>query len=418
MLNVVIIGGGASGLIAAITAARSGHTVTILERMDKIGKKLLATGNGRCNYTNLHIDTACFRSRQMLRLQAILAESKESIDVLDFFKEIGIWPRDRNGYVYPLSDQAVAVRDALLLEARHLRVRIRLDANVTHIHHLPPNVGEGAFPPQGFVIDIENQKSILADRLILACGGCAYPKLGSNGSGYKLAGSLGLAVHKPLPALTALYTKEKDLFKAAGVRISGRISLYGEELLGSDQGEIQLTDYGISGIPVFQVSRYAAERLENGQRVSAILDFLPDISDEDLPGLLRIRQKQLNDRTAGEFLIGMFHHKLAPILCQRADLPIHQSVAQITEEQLKKLCRQIKGFRLKITKTGSFEQAQVCAGGVDLGELTSDLEAKRIPGLFITGELLDVDGICGGYNLHWAWITGYLAGLGARREDL
>ena len=404
--KVLIIGGGASGLMAAIMAAREGAEVTILEHMDRVGKKILSTGNGRCNLTNLSLKPEHYRSSQKLFPMKVL--DRFSVwDTLSFFDGIGIITRNRNGYIYPNSDQAASVLDALRFETEHLGIKTVLSCQIRSAK----KTKNGRFLVES------DQGTYQGDCLILATGSKAASVSGSDGSGYELAKAFGHTIIKPLPALVQLRCKGTFFKQLAGVRCEAVVRLVSDgKTLAADEGEVQLTDYGISGIPTFQVSRYASQALDAGRRVNAVLDFFPSKSMEDTRAMLKQRKSMLGYRPSGEFLNGVLNKKLAAVLLKQAGIQPDCSCAQIKDSQLETLTMQIKKFEVPVTATNSFEQAQVCCGGVDTRELRPDtMESKLVKHLFLVGELTDVDGICGGYNLQWAWSTGAVAGTTAGR---
>ncbi len=418
--DIIIVGAGASGLMSAIAAARQflkeGKSacrkpeILILERMEKPGKKILATGNGRCNYTNRVMDTSCYHSAEPRLIGQVLGRFGYEA-ALDFFSDLGIYPKDRDGYIYPASNQAAAVLDVLLMEIRRLGVKLLTGKNVEKIRKIK----------DGFEVVTSGQERYTAKKVILAGGGRAYPKLGSDGSCYDLARQLGLSMTRVVPALTGLYAREKFFKSVSGVRADGCIHIYacGQTApvqLAMNRGEVQLTDYGVSGIPAFQVSRYVSKAIDQKKKVSGSLDFMPDMDKSRLFLFLTERAHVRPDKTADEFLIGMFHQKLCRLFNQLAGLNGSQTVGQLNKKQLGALAEVIKNLTFQIERTGGFDNAQVCAGGVDGRLLSEYLEVRKIPGLYIAGELVDVDGICGGYNLQWAWSSGYVAGTHAGKE--
>lgn len=406
--RVLIIGGGASGLMAAIMAAREGAQVTILEHMDRVGKKILSTGNGRCNITNLSLEPEHYRSSQKWFPMKVLDRFSVR-DTLDFFEEIGIVPKSRGGYIYPNSDQAASVLDALRFETEHLGIQTVLSCHIRK-----------AFRGKNGLFTVESdQGTFRGDCLILAAGSKAAPVSGSDGSGYELAKAFGHTVIKPLPALVQLRCKGTFFKQLAGVRCEAEVRLVsGGKTLAADEGELQLTDYGISGIPTFQVSRFAARALDERRSVEAVLDLFPSRNTEDTRAMLKQRKQMLGYRPSGEFLNGVLNKKLAAVLLKLAGIPQDQPCSHIKDSQIEALTMQMKKFTVPVTATNSFEQAQVCCGGVDTRELSPEtMESKLVRGLFLVGELTDVDGICGGYNLQWAWSTGAVAGRTAGRTE-
>lgn len=386
--ELLIIGGGAAGLMAAITAARAGADVAILEHTDKIGKKLLVTGNGRCNLTNLYQMPQCYRSGDSDAVWSIVSAFTQK-DTIAFFDELGLLTRDRGGYVYPYSNQAGSLLRVLKTELFRLHIPVYYRAQIQRIRKENDH----------FRCETE-EKRYYADKLILATGSKAAPKTGSDGSGYALAKELGHTVTEIYPALVQLLAKEKCFRKLAGIRADAGVKLYvDEKIVSEDMGEVQLTEYGISGIPVFQISRYAAEGLATGKKVKVQIDFCPALEERKLTEWI---EKKLHDGIRiREILCGILNEKLAEYFAE--------SVA--SDESLGEIIQNIKCFPVTITGTKDFEQCQVCMGGVPLSEIDAEsMESRLVKGLYFAGELLDVDGICGGYNLQWAWSSGHLAG--------
>ena len=400
MRHVAVIGGGAAGMMAAITAAREGVKVTILEHKDRIGKKILSTGNGRCNFTNTYQTPACYRSDNRDFAWNII--QKFNVEkTISFFKELGIYPKDRNGYLYPYSDQAAAILEVLQIEIAKLNICVMTEINVLDIQ-----------PVKRGIRVTTDKKTITVDSVILACGSKAAPVTGSDGSGYQLAKLLGHRIVPVLPALVQLRCAEKFYKSISGVRVQGTVEIYADDIfLASDTGEIQLTNYGISGIPVFQVSRYAAKALYQKQLVTAVLNFMPDMNKDEFLSFLQERITLCPHKTLDEFFTGIFPKKLCELWIRLSRLPKEMRVSDLSGEQLEKLVLLIQHLRTHITETNAFEQAQICCGGVDTTEINPDtLESNYVQGIYFAGELLDVDGICGGYNLQWAWSSGFVAG--------
>lgn len=402
MKKIMIIGGGASGLMSAITAARANPKaqICILEQKDSPGKKILATGNGRCNLTNRLQNMNCYRSHHPEIAEAILKQFTYE-DTLSFFSSLGLLIRMRGDYVYPRSDQASTVLDLMLLEVSRLGIRIQTGIHVDRMTH----------SEKGFCIYAGKQR-FQADTVILSAGGRASSKLGSDGSGYTLAKAAGHSLIPVVPALVQLKVKQHPYAKASGVRTDARVTaVIDGKKVSSDQGELQITAYGISGIPVFQISRFIAEGLRQKRNTQVMIDFFPDMKEEDLLIFLKQRKSEHAFVTCADFLMGIFHKKMIPRLLERADIRMDQKSASLTDRQLSTLAHIVKADTVTITDTNGFDNAQVCAGGVPLTEINPHtMESKCVKNLYLTGELLDVDGICGGYNLQWAWTTGSLAG--------
>ena len=400
LLDVIVIGAGASGMMAAITAARRGKSVAILARMNKPGKKILATGNGKCNFTNNNMDTSCFHGNIQL-IQSVLSRfSKE--EALSFFHEIGIWPKEKNGYYYPNSGQAASVAEALKHELDRLQVPVYLEQEVLDL-----------FPDKyGFQIKTV-QTSYTCRNVIIASGLLAAPKLGSDGSMFSLIKELGHRFVPVLPALCGFYAKGMHFSKVAGVRCDANLTLKIDgNTAATEQGELQLADYGISGIPVFQISSPAVRALYEKKSVTVVIDFLPDISLETLNTEFAMRiGKCETDENADRLLCGLLNQKLIPVLLKYAGIRSDEPLKNISLEKLERLSAGIHDYPVTLEKVRDFEFAQVCTGGIRTEEINEKtLESRLLSGLYFAGEILDVDGICGGYNLQWAWSSGYVAG--------
>lgn len=413
--QVIIIGAGASGMTAAIFAARAGAQVLLLEHTDRIGRKLLSTGNGKCNFSNRRIEADCYRSSQPeFPMQVLKQFSLEQ--TLLFFQQLGIVIRDRNGYLYPFSGQASAVVEVLKNELTESNVQLLTDCE---IYNISPPKQEGGKKNKALYRVETSQGFFSGDALILATGSKAAPVTGSDGSGYLLAKKLGHRLIPPLPALVQLRCRERFYPQISGVRTDATVSIYADRvLLSQDTGELQLTDYGISGIPVFQVSRYAVRALDAGKQVTAVLDFCPELDWRETKRELWRRRECAGERTMEALFTGWLHKKLAQLFLKLAQLPAGRLLSTLTEEEIRRLTGLIKEFQTTVTGSNSFEQAQICCGGVDVRDIDpATLESKKQKGLYLIGELLDVDGICGGYNLQWAWSTGAIAGTNAGKRN-
>lgn len=400
MRRVVIIGGGASGLMAAIMAARGGAKVTVLEHQNQIGKKILVTGNGRCNFTNTDQALSHYHSECPDVMEKVLSGFSME-ETVNFFKELGICPKSRNGYLYPNSDAASSVLEVLRMECEHLKVKL---ACQTEVESVEKSGGLFKVHTHGWTYE--------AEKLILAAGSKAAPATGSDGSGYTYAKSFGHTVIEPYPALVQLLSKERSLGTLAGLRADANAVLLVEgEQKASNRGEVQFNAGNISGIPVFQISAEAAKAMAEGKRCEVLFDFLPGFTQEELLSYLKERKEHGGYKTAAAFLTGLFHKKLSQVLIQQCGFSAKLCAADFKEDDITNLCKQIKAFKVTIYATNGFEHAQCCGGGVSLTEINPHtMESKLIRGLYFCGELLDVYGDCGGYNLQWAWTSGYLAG--------
>lgn len=415
-IEVLVIGGGASGMVAAIEAGRQGAKVMLIEKKERLGKKLLATGNGKCNFTNQFQEPGCYRSEQPDFPWKVIQKFgyQESVE---WFGQLGILAKDRNGYVYPASGQAASVLHALEREIKRLKIEVHTEewAEEITIHYK-----NNSSQKDGFLVST-NQSEYLARNVILSTGGKASPVHGSSGDGYRMAKKLGHHIVPPVPALTSLILDGNYMKIWSGVRIQGTVALYNceNQLLYQDTGEIQMTAYGISGIPVFQLSHYAARENSKGRKVYLTLDSLPDYGKKWIYRELKRRKCYNGDQSMGDLLEGIFPDKFAVVLLKQADISIKSSAMEVSDEKLGILADMIKEMKLLVNGTSGFKKAQVTAGGVFTEEIYRDtMESKLWDGFYMTGELLDVDGICGGYNLQWAWATGYLAGMSCGTNKL
>lgn len=418
--QIVIIGGGASGLVAGITAARLGRKVTLVEHMDRVGKKILSTGNGRCNITNLHMEESCYRCDEKSFPMKVI-EGFGVDETLAFFKGLGVEGKNRNGYIYPCSDQASAVLEVLLWEASHLGVKILTSCKVEKIEAVreKSRERESGTEEKAFCYKIHTSQGVVqGDALILATGSKAAPSTGSDGSGYVLAKELGHHIIKPLPALVQLRCQGNVYKQMAGIRTEAKVTLHENHLsgtvLGEERGELQLTDYGLSGIPVFQISRFASKALDQKKRVVVAVDFLPSWENSESFGILKKRAGDLKEKTVEEMFIGLLNKKLASVLIKLSGVIPSKKAGELTGKELGRLLSQLKSYEAIVMGVNPFANAQVCCGGVDTREIeASTMESRIKKNLYLTGELLDVDGICGGYNLQFAWSSGVLAGRAA-----
>lgn len=407
MKQIIIIGAGAAGLTAAIFAARGGASVIVLEHTDKAGKKILSTGNGKCNITNQFQASSCYRGNDSDFAMKVLKEFNEK-DTIDFMESLGILCKERNGYVYPRSEQAAAVRDGLLMECRRLGVTIEYQVKLQTIQR----------EKQFFTLSAQTangSKTYQCQKLILAPGSKAAPNTGSDGSGYELAKGLGLKVIKPLPALVQLRCEEGIYKEAAGVRchVAVAINVNGE-MVSKEEGELQITNYGISGIPVMQLSRFAVKALETKKQVTAVIDFFPEMKEEELKLRLTNMVKHFSERNMEDILAGFLNRKLASALLKEMGIKKNKKAAWCDESYINGIAEFLKSYKTQVIGSNSFKEAQVCQGGVATAEISSHtMEAIKVPGLYLAGEVLDIDGTCGGYNLQFAWATGAIAGKSA-----
>ncbi len=394
-MDICIVGGGPAGLMAALWAAKNGSRVTVLEQNDRPGKKLLVTGNGKCNITNTDQDIRHYHGGDPLFAEVVLQRFTAQ-KTIGFFTKLGIFTKNRNGWIYPYCEQAQAVLKLLEDEARRRKVRIKTREHVTGVDRFE----------KGFTVHTEGWQ-YPADRIILCGGGPASSVQGSSADTMELAARLGHSIVPPLPALVPLRGRGKAYSQWAGVRMDGMVTLYiNDKECRREMGEIQFTEYGVSGIPVFQVSIDAVRAVQKGHHVLLTLDLLPEFTDDELEAFLADRKDARRGLTDQELFVGLLPDKMIRVITGKSPR---------TPEAYAKL---LKAYPVPVKGAHSLERAQVCSGGVSLSEVNPmTMESRLVPGLYFAGEILDVCGDCGGYNLQWAWSSGALAGRAASHRD-
>ena len=404
-MQIGIIGGGASGMAAALFAAKHpGVQVTVLERQARVGRKLQATGNGRCNLTNLHAAEGGYHGDEpdfsACALHAFGPEQTRA-----WFREMGLFTvAEDSGRVYPYSDQANSVVDVLRFAMEQPQIDLRTDCEVTRVRHT-----DGKFLVEA------GSEQMEFDRLIVACGGLAGTKLGGSMAGYRLLRGLGHKCTKLRPALVQVKTGWHGISGLKGVRANCHAAIFCDgKLHRESEGEIQFTDFGLSGPVMYEITRDACQ---GSGEWECRLDFLPQISRDELKDEL-LRRTKTNWMT-DDLLTGILHNRLGRVLSQNAGIRSHYPISELTEQEIGEVCRSVKEFSVSLTELLGMDAAQVTAGGIETNEFDpTTMESKRIPGLYACGEVLDVDGDCGGYNLQWAWSSGKLAGDHAGKETL
>ena len=400
-----IIGAGAAGMAAALAAAQCpGCQVVVLERQARVGRKLQATGNGRCNLTNIHaLDGGYHGQQAQFARSALEAFSPER--TVSWFRSLGLFTvTEPSGRVYPYSDQANSVVDVLRFAMQKENIQLITGFEVSKLK----------YGSEGFAVGNAEQLYRF-DRLIIACGGLAGTKLGGSMSGYRLLSRMGHKVSKLRPALVQLKTSWPAVTGLKGVRANTHVRiLHNGEEFAQSTGELQFTEYGFSGPVIFEVSRDVCQG--PGEWLCR-MDFLPDISTEEL--LAELNRRRETELTAEDLLTGILHNRLGRVLTKAAGVELSCPVRLLKREQLQAVCGCVKGFDAVLTEPMGMDSAQVTAGGV----LTADfdpntMESKLVPGLYACGEVLDIDGDCGGYNLQWAWSSGRLAGSSAGKDRL
>ena len=387
-MNTAVTGAGASGIIAAISAARAGASVTIYEHKESAANKLLISGNGKCNFTNMRMDRSCFHSSTDDEglIESLLSRFGVG-ECLKFYESLGVMHRERKGCVYPFTDTSESVKAALLLELQRLNVSVRYSCGKLDIS------ADGSINGKKY------------DSIILSCGSLVFPKTGSDGSGYDILNALGVPITPLYPALTPLVVNE-DLSGLKGVRCDAVLRLTDEKgiVIESSSGELQPYEKGFSGICAMDISSNACRMLGNGERVFIEVDFFPEMTDEAFCHEIRRRISDFPERDPAELFTGMLNKKLINYLIHPVDTRKADWVLD--------MCRNVRHHRYELSSDmiKDFSHAQTVSGGVPLNEVNDDCMLKKIKGIYVTGELLDADGICGGYNLHFAWMTGMAAG--------
>ena len=394
MSKVAVIGGGASGLTAAIYAAMR-HEVVVFERNSECGKKILATGNGKCNMWNKDQSLDHYHSSSAF----IKDFFHENMDIFAFFQKLDLVPIEKEGYYYPHSKQAITVRNALERVALQNGVVIQKNFFIQEIKK----------ENNQFILN-PNFEHLVFDKVILACGSKCAPKTGSDGIGYDLAKSFSHTVVMPRPSLVQLYSDASFLKEWNGVRSEAEVTLQiDKNEIKKERGEIQLTKNGISGICVFNISRSVKEALDHQRKVEVKINFFPDC--DDVFSFLEKRSSLIKDVSLDVFLEAIIPYKLAFVLLKCAHLSSNMTWNTLKPEEKRGLVSILTAFTIKIVDTNSFDEAQCCSGGVSLDEINLDtMESKLVSNLYIIGELLDVDGDCGGYNLGFAWLSGIKCG--------
>ncbi|NYV27961.1 aminoacetone oxidase family FAD-binding enzyme [Streptobacillus felis] len=401
-MRVGIVGAGASGVLCAIYAAYKGHDVILFERKDRMLKKVLITGNGTCNFTNINAGYGNYFSIEE-KIDERLFKEYSYQDVISFFKTLGIeYKVEKFGKVYPLSYQASSIVDALRFKVESMRnIEVKLNFEVSKIRK-KNNVFN--------VTNLDNE-NVVVDRLVMATGGISYPELGSNGSGYELANKMGHSKTEIYPVLVQLKVDKKYAKGLEGVKQKVKLSVYkGDEFLRSDENELLFTPYGVSGPCIFNLSYLTA--IYNMDILYWHVDFLSMYSEDELRDMLYFRKKQLGYLEIEYYLNGLVNKKFAGYLLKSVGIEkLNFKVSELSDDIIEKLVEKLKKFVFKVYDTTGFSNAQVTAGGIRLSEVDNySLESKIIPGLYFTGEVLDIFGDCGGYNLNWCFISGMHVG--------
>ncbi len=402
--KVIVIGGGAAGMMAAIAAKYHGADVTLLERNNRVGRKILATGNGRCNYTNINLSINNYHGRNKKFPYSCLSQFNVE-DTINFFERLGITPVvEDNGKVFPQSYQSSSILDVLRLELEYLGVEVLTEAYVIDIKK-----------KKNFIVTLKDGRKLHGDKIILAAGGKAAPNTGSDGNGYLLAQKLGHTIDDIFPGLVQLKLAGSFFKQVSGVKILGVAELYeGNKLLRKDKGDILFTNYGISGPPILQLSRTALALLKAGKKAELKISIIHHKTAEELYEYLQYRFSFMPMKTIEIGLIGFINKRLIIPILKEIEIDRNKLIAHISSAEIRRLCSILTDMRFNIIGSKSWDDAQVTAGGVRTDEINnSTMESKLVKGLYFAGEIVDVDGDCGGFNLQWAWSSGYVAGENA-----
>ncbi len=402
MKKIAIIGAGASGLIASIVSAKDGMSVVVYEKNDKIGKKILATGNGRCNITNREIEISNFHGLNPQFAKSTLSQFNFR-KCEEFFNSIGIeFKEGEKGRLYPMSLQSSSVVDLLVYEAKRVGVIFKLNSYVENIEKREDK----------FLIKTQNSSDLFS-KILIATGGLATPSLGSSESGYEFAKIFNHNIIKPFASLVQVVSNTSFLKLVSGVKINGFIKvLIDKKEVNSTYGDILFTNYGLSGSAVLDISRSVSLGVLQKKNIEIILDLFSLLSKDELLSLLQKRVKFANDKNIEFWLEGLINKKLTSIIVKNANLRSDIKFAkELNKKDLLKIVYAIKNMKLNIIDTKGFKSAEVSAGGVDVRDINPQtMESKLQKGIFFGGEVIDIDGDCGGYNLQWAWASGFIAG--------
>ena len=410
MKKIVIIGGGISGFTSAITSKTNNNEVIILEGQDKPLKKLLITGNGKCNYFNEEFIFSKYHSFNEELLKNIISlENKNKI--LTFFKSIGIIPRIKENYYYPYSNQAISVKNSFLKEIENKNIKLKLNSYVKDIKK----------ENDKFLV-YYNDDVLVCDELIISTGGKSYPKTGSDGSGYNLSKKLGHTINKTLPALVGLKCKEPFLKKLNGVRSNATVSLFiNDKLIKSEIGEVQFTNYGLSGICIFNLSSIASRSISENKKVKISINFLDKLkikNKKSFQEFIFSSEYNFKKEKISYFLDNLLNYKLTNVILEKTKIERNKLVSKLSDNEINMLFENLFSFTMNIIDTNNFESAQITSGGVSLYEINPlTFESKIVSNLYLTGEVLDIDGDCGGYNISFAVLSGILAGESVKKND-
>lgn len=409
MKKIIVIGGGASGLTASIIAAQNGCAVTIIEKNATLGKKILVTGNGRCNYFNEDFNIDHFNSENKKLLEMIINDENK-IKVKSFFSKLGIVSKIKDGYYYPYSNQAVSIQNSLITEVKNNKIKTILNTTVLNVRY------ENDF----YTIETDNG-NYQADAIVLATGSKALYNTEKEEIGYKILKNLGHKIVPVLPGLVQLKGNESYFKEWNGIRCECKMDLYdGNEIVKSEVGELQLTNYGISGICTLQISNQAVKMMSNNKNPYIKINFLNFLNintKERFIEYFNKRSNNLQNHTISELFDTILNYKLTNILLKLSKIDLNKKYSELNDNELNNLINNTIDFKFEITGYNSFKESQICLGGISLEDINiSKMESKKVKNLYICGEILDVAGDCGGYNLGFAWLSGILVGESLKND--
>lgn len=404
--HVLVIGGGAAGLMAAISARRLGAKVTILERNPRIGKKILATGNGRCNFTNIYAKADNYSGKDPGFSNYALSNFTAE-DTIRFFEKLGIQHKiEDEGKAFPMSDQASSFLDVFLYELNVLGIDTLCNSYIKKIN----KKGED------FILELDSGKVFVGDRVVIATGGKAMPSSGSDGNGYDLAKGLGHTITPIFPALVQIMLEGPFFKRISGVKFVGTAkAIHNGKVVAEDRGDILFANYGISGPPILQISRKVGEMLETDEGVYLEISIIDRMSTDELKALLKKRFALGPNRPIDFSFVGLINKRLIPVMLKEAGITdTNRTASSLTDAEIENITDILTRWRFKIRGTKGWQSAQVTAGGINTDEIYPEsMESKLLRGLYFAGEVIDIDGPCGGFNLQWAWASGFIAGQNA-----
>ncbi len=409
IFDAAIIGAGAAGMMAAVNADSGNKSIALIDHNDRIGKKILSTGNGRCNLSNTDMDIRHFHGGNKDRIERVIRNFDHK-DTVDFFNDLGVITMEKGGYTYPNTCEAKTILNAFFMEIKKRKnIDVFTGYKVKKISDHENKLWEIS----------DNKKEVLAKSVVISSGGMAAKKLGSDGSIFPILKELGINIIPMVPALGGLVAEEDYFKKIAGIRTDAKISLEIDgKTVKKEQGNLQVTKEGISGIPVFNISRYAARGLNEKKKVRVITDLFPKYDKEEIKSnLQKIRMNFLDEEIQNGFSL-ILDKKLAILFCRILGIRPSLKLKDMDDENIDKYSRLVKNWSIRIKSPWEFDRVQATAGGVDMGCLTDELESICKKGLFFAGEAVDVDGDCGGYNLQWAWSSGYLVGKSIAKRGI